>query len=61
MQQVTPLYFSLAVCPALVLPLPAQQMVEHDWVPSSMPLSRVYLLDCISVLQKAVTITTAAS
>jgi len=59
MQQVTSLYFSAAFCPALLLPLPAQQMVEHDLVPSSMALSKVCLLDCVGVLQKAVTIITA--
>lgn len=57
MQQVTPLYFSVAFYPALLLSLPAQHVVEHDLVSSS----RVCLLHCVSVLQKAVRITTAAS
>ena len=60
MQQVTPLCFSVAFCPASIVPLPAQQIVEHDLVPMCMALSSVCLLDCVSVLQKAVTITTAA-
>ena len=60
MQQVTPLYLSVAVCPALVFRLPAQHMVQHDLTIKHGLKSRVCFLDCVGVLQKAVTITTAA-